>query len=180
MNPELVRYIRENRATYTREAISQRLLDAGHAAADVETAWRVVEEEIAREEVAAGVAPVGALQAPRAAAPARRSMPSSLRSPRFWGVLIAYVIAVYMISGVVAAVTADGPLEGVPGLIVFGLLWVVGLVGAISMRARDRITSSALLAGIIAIIFLPVALAFISIVIIAGICLVLIGAGRGI
>jgi len=42
MSDDLLQYIREHRATYTREALTAELVAAGHAAADVEAAWSQV------------------------------------------------------------------------------------------------------------------------------------------
>ena len=47
MNEELVQYIREHRATYTRETLTAQLVAAGHSAADVEAAWtQLVTEDV--------------------------------------------------------------------------------------------------------------------------------------
>jgi uncharacterized membrane protein len=42
---EIQAYIRQHRATYTREAITAQLQAAGHGAADIEAAWAAVELE---------------------------------------------------------------------------------------------------------------------------------------
>ncbi len=43
MNPEILRYIRSNRDTYTREAITRQLIAAGHDPAEIEQAWESIE-----------------------------------------------------------------------------------------------------------------------------------------
>ena len=43
MNPEILRYITANRDWYTREAITRRLIDAGHDPAEIEQAWELID-----------------------------------------------------------------------------------------------------------------------------------------
>jgi hypothetical protein len=46
MDPQIAGYIRANRGTYTRGAISQRLVEAGHDRAEIDAAWeRLAEQE---------------------------------------------------------------------------------------------------------------------------------------
>ena len=55
MENEIQAYIREHRAAYTREAITARLQEAGHGAADIEAAWAAIDAE----EAAAMPPPTG-------------------------------------------------------------------------------------------------------------------------
>ncbi len=45
MDPEVIRYITENREQYTREAIDAHLLTAGHSRAEIDAAWSRLGEE---------------------------------------------------------------------------------------------------------------------------------------
>lgn len=45
MDPRIADYIRANRGQYTREAITQQLVDAGHDRGAVEAAWTRLEDE---------------------------------------------------------------------------------------------------------------------------------------
>jgi hypothetical protein len=44
MVERIVEYIQLNRATYTRDAITQKLIDEGYNEHDIEAAWRIVED----------------------------------------------------------------------------------------------------------------------------------------
>ena len=46
MNQQILRYITDNRDTYTREVITRRLIDAGHDPAEIERAWESIEPRI--------------------------------------------------------------------------------------------------------------------------------------
>ena len=54
MNPEILEYIRANRARYNREAIIAQLVAAGHELGTVDDAWAAVSAEV---EAAAGPNP---------------------------------------------------------------------------------------------------------------------------
>ena len=43
MNPEILRYITANRNTYTREAITRQLIEAGHNPAEIQRTWESIE-----------------------------------------------------------------------------------------------------------------------------------------
>src|SRR6266508_4221530 len=60
MTDELERYIREHRATYTREALTKELIDAGHDPSAISAAWASVEAgDQSTGEPPPAVAPVG-------------------------------------------------------------------------------------------------------------------------
>jgi hypothetical protein len=80
MDPRIADYIRANRDRYTREAIRDQLIAAGHAPADVDRAW----EELSRPE--------SGWEMPNAA---------SARAPS--GGLAVYVYLIYLV-GLLAAV----------------------------------------------------------------------------
>ena len=46
MNQQILRYITDNRDTYTREVITRRLTEAGHDPAEIEQAWESIEPRI--------------------------------------------------------------------------------------------------------------------------------------
>jgi hypothetical protein len=57
MNQEIIEYIRANRDMYTREAINQELLDAGHSPEDIAAGWQALEEEDTLTQVQATTPP---------------------------------------------------------------------------------------------------------------------------
>ena len=129
MNPDIVRYIRENRPIYTREAIRQRLLEAGHAEADIDAAWAAVEAD-APSPPAPPAAPPGepsdapftpdqfrapaageptgdhaAVQAP-AAGPRQPRFPV-VNSPLFWVTLIGYILGMYIVAPLIGGALTE-------------------------------------------------------------------------
>jgi hypothetical protein len=46
MDPKVIRYITENRTQYTREAIDEHLLKAGHSRRDIDAAWSRLGDEV--------------------------------------------------------------------------------------------------------------------------------------
>jgi hypothetical protein len=173
MNPELLRYIQAHRATYTREAIRRRLLDAGYPAAEVDAALAAVE---------AGERPAPPPPGDPAAAPSGDTAPAepgahpSVRvanSPVFWLVLVGYTVGLYLLVWAIAVAASGVDDAGVIAALSFLGLWLAGLVGGLLLVRRNRPVGMALLLGFALAVGLPVLLAFVSIVIIAGICLVM-------
>jgi len=74
-DPDLIRYVRENRDRYTDDAIREQLLQAGHSPEEVGVAFTAAD----------GAAPVSG----GAAARSRGSWSATLRRPLFWVALIA-------------------------------------------------------------------------------------------
>jgi hypothetical protein len=202
VNPDLIRYIRDNRPIYTREAIRRRLIEAGHAEADVDAAWAAVEADapppptpVGPPPAAPPADPAGApsdalftpdqFRAPAAGAPigdaaAVQTPPASqgrprfpvLNSPLFWVTLVGYILGMYIVAPLIGGALADLDDSGVVGGLLWLILWLGGLVAGVVLRRRNEPVALGLLLGFVLVVGLPIALGFIAIVIIAGICLV--------
>lgn len=185
MNPDLLRYIQENRATYTREAIRQRLIDAGYPAAEVDAAWTAVE---------AGEAPplppppspaqpdapaAGQPHAPVASQPAPADRPTlgqsfrTANSPAFWLTLIGYLGLMFLGLPILGVATDRGDDAAAAVGLTYLALWLAGLIGGLLLLRRNRPVGMALLLGFALVIGIPAALGFLAIVVIAGICAVM-------
>ena len=167
MNPDIIRYIQEQRGTYTREAIRQHLIDAGHAPEEVDAAWEAVESgqlppPPASDAVEVRPASIGQPAAAPGAPPARRLV----QSPVFWLTLVIFVILVYVLPFVVAGLLPGQ--AGEAGWSAFGLLWVGGLIGGILLLRANRAVGMGLVFGFVGVILLP----FVVVIILLGICIV--------
>ena len=169
MNPEIVQYILEHRDTYTREAIRQHLIDAGHAPEEVDAAW---------EEVEAGRLPAPPASEAVGARPASVGQPDTVpvppatrlvNSPAFWFTLIGFIIAVYALPFVLAAILPlPSGSRGITAGLTFGLLWLGGLVAALILARRNRPVAMGLALGFAGVFLLP----FTLVMVVLGICLV--------
>ena len=168
MNPELLAYIRQHRATYTREALRQRLLDAGYPADEIEAAWAAVDADDQPPTPPARTAAMGA--APAGADVA--DPPRARTSPAFWLTLFGYIGGLYIIVALVAGIASSVEDDGWIASLTFFVLWLAGLVGGLVMMGRNRPVGLGLVVGFAAAVGLPFLLGFILLVIILGICLV--------
>lgn len=100
MNPKIVEYIHTNRDRYTREAITDQLVAAGHDRADVDATWA---------ELAAA-----------------SSDPDRTIGPRFWRYFWIWVAATYIVT-FLAVVLATGMLTGGGGGGIVALIYAVAL-----------------------------------------------------
>ena len=157
MNPEIVQYILEHRGTYTREAIRQHLIDAGHSPAEVDAAWEAVESsqlpptppgEPSYE------APVAASQDPM---PARaRTDASMVRAPVFWLTLVGFVVVVYLSLVLFNTIIASA------------VIWLGGFIAAFILARRNRPVAMGLALGATVAFLLP----FVVVIILLGVCIV--------
>jgi hypothetical protein len=177
MNPDLLRYIEENRATYTREAIRQRLIDAGYPAAEVDAAWTAVEAG----EAPPLPPPPSPVQpdAPAASRPAPADRPTlgrsfrTANSPAFWLTLIGYLGLMFLGLPILGVATDRGDDAAAAVGLTYLALWLAGLIGGLLLLRRNRPVGMALLLGFALVIGIPAALGFLAIVVIAGICAVM-------
>lgn len=167
MNPEVVRYIVRYRGTYTREAITRALEGAGHPRAEIDAAWASVES---------GVLPPPPPGEPEPAAwevegetRERGLVRRGLSRPSFWVTFLGYIAALAAVPFLLGAL-------GTPeGGALFALAWLLGgLVAAIILVVRRRDSPVALALG--SALLLVAVLPFVLIVILAGICVVQLGA----
>ncbi len=159
-DPAIDRYIRANRATYNRAAVTEALLASGHPPADIEAAWADV--------LAADAQP--ALAVPLPTQSTRREV---LGSWRFWLTLCVAIVALIAVPPSLTAAFPDQPVGvGAGCVLVIGYLAAALILLGIG-KARD--VAYGLLWSIGAILSLTLAfalLAFILLVIVLGICLV--------
>jgi hypothetical protein len=133
MDPRIADFIRENRKRYTREAIRQQLVDAGHDPADVDAVWEMLH---APDPDEAGVAGEGFWG-------------------RFWLYLIGLNVAVFLLvvlstgalafGGVVLAIVLAIAL-GIGALISWGIVAATG-------PAKMGRTTAMVVGGVIPLVF---------------------------
>lgn len=172
MTPEIERYIRESRDRYTREAIERSLREAGHEQAAIDAAWAEVEREVA-PAAEANTAGVGADAAGVASTQLQSRRAQVLNDWRFWFTALVTAVIVGGVPWVLAAGLQDANAGIIFGLIATVVVVIAAVVLLIMHEVRavafGLLGGLALLVGIIAVLLL---LAFILIVIIAGVCLV--------
>ncbi|MDQ3328485.1 MAG: hypothetical protein M3506_08195 [Chloroflexota bacterium] len=145
MSQDIIQYIRTNRGTYTNEAISRSLLDAGHEPAAVEAAWWAVE---------AGQ---------NTPSPVRKS--KIRRTPSFWLTLLGYPTVLIALTAL-----ADYLIGATFASQVFVVgLGIAGVTALVLVIARRRI---AVAAGLAAALTLLVLVAIIAALSLAGVALV--------
>ncbi len=167
MNPEIVQYIREHRGTYTREAIRQHLIDAGHAPEEVDAAWEAVESgQLVAPPASDAVEVRPASVGQSAAAPGVPASRRLVQSPVFWLTLVIFIILVYVLPFIVAGVVPGQ--AGEAGWSAFALLWVGGLIGGLLLARSNRAVGMGLVFGFVGVILLP----FVVVIILLGICIV--------
>ena len=146
MNQQLLRYITANRDTYTREAITRRLIARGHDPAEIEQAWESIEP---RSE---GMLP---------------------RDRTFWRYFFIYVVVLYGLTFVVYALRLDPNAWG--GGMILMILGVFLLLGAVTslllVRARGAAARGAV-SGVLTAVLIP----FVPLVIIIGLCSMMVTA----
>jgi hypothetical protein len=134
MDPRIADYIRQHRDRYTRDAIRQRLTEAGYDPPDIDATWAAIEAE--------------------------RRDSGTTGSPRFWRYFWVWVAATYLLAFVVV-VTATGLLTR-GGMTLAALVYAValgiallaawGIVAATRPAQRSRSTALAI-GGVIPLVF---------------------------
>jgi hypothetical protein len=160
-DPAIALYIRENRGTYTRPAITDALLASGHDRADIDATW----------------AAIAAAEAPPPPSPEVRSRRNAiLGSWRLWVTAVLAFIAVVVLPTILTIAIPDQPIGvGMSCVLMIGFV-AAGLIMLGIGKARD--VAYGLFAGVGALFALAAILAllgFILLVIIFGICLVVLG-----
>jgi hypothetical protein len=133
MDPRIADFIRDNRKRYTREAIRQQLVDAGHNPADIDATWEMLHAPDPDEAAVAGQGFWG----------------------RFWLYLIGLNVAVFLLvvlstgalafGGVVLAIVLAIAL-GIGALISWGIVAATG-------PAKMGRTTAMVIGGVIPLIF---------------------------
>ncbi len=152
MDPELTRYITENRERYTREAIDAHLLRAGHTQAEIDAAWSGLSQE----------------------------RPTDSEDRIFWLSFLGSVTAMYGITFLVYAasfyeVAAPGPpaVESPSGFVsaTFLIALLVAAALSITLVRQNRSAAAGTASGLLSALVIP----FVFLVIVAGVCTTLTG-----
>ena len=130
MDSEILRYIREHRDTYTRDAIVQHLLAAGHPAEEIDAAWRQTVE--AKDE--------------SPASQSGRSVEFTLR--RFLAALAIYVVGLLVVTNLL------NWLDLFLGAIFYCLAVAVGILYPIFRHKTDEAAAIGVLCGLAIVILL--------------------------
>ncbi|MBI3968150.1 MAG: hypothetical protein HY329_21140 [Chloroflexi bacterium] len=185
MNPDLVRYILENRDTYTHSAIVERLTAAGYWLSEIEAAWQAVESgavDLASLETSASptavqppVIPDDPLASPPASSPSATPQsgappsggpprrPSVAREPLFWATYVGYLVGFALL----LYLSSYDDSGGVACLV--GLIGLIGpIVAAVIIRQRIPAITLGLAYGLVTAIVVP----FVVLFILAGVCIV--------
>jgi hypothetical protein len=126
-------YIRENRHTYTREAINKQLLDKGHAPSDIVKAWETIQlsEEVYGSRIGG------------------RNVAGQ---PLFWAVVIGFVVASYSMPALLGAFLSN---ESSVSLVIFLVIIGAGLIAGFTFREYNRPVGTGFLVGAVIAIALP-------------------------
>ncbi|HYO50792.1 MAG TPA: hypothetical protein VEW94_13150 [Chloroflexia bacterium] len=174
MNQNIPNYIRQNRDTYTREAIDRALVDAGYDPVEVQAAWAAIESE---QAIPAPPGEEGTQGQPKSrwgddtlAERPRRKVAST---GQFWLTLGGFIVASYIVTGLLWWITDPIPYDS-RGAFAFipcafyGLLQLGALIAGIAFFNRNPPVAYGFLFGLLTVnILLP----FIGFFILFGICL---------
>ena len=136
MDPRIADFIAKNQGKYTREAIRQQLIDAGHDPADIDATWAILDTPDPEQ---AGLAGEGFW-------------------PRFFLFLVGLNVAVFLLvalsTGMLEALTTGGgALAGVFAVALgIGALLAWGIVAAVGPAKLGR-TTAIVVGGVIPIVF---------------------------
>jgi hypothetical protein len=174
MNQNIPRYIRQNRDTYTREAIDRALVDGGYDPGEIQAAWAAIESEQAiptppGEEGAPGQ-PSSRWGDDTIAEPRRRSVVSTWQ---FWLTLGGFIAASYGVTALLWWIILQIPYENrgdfdVVPLAFYGVLQLGALIAGIAFFNRNPPVAYGFLFGLLIVnILLP----FVIFFILLGFCL---------
>ncbi len=129
MDPRIADFIRDNRRRYTREAIRQQLIDAGHEPAEIDATW-------------------AALDAPDPDATAGEGFWG-----RFWLFLVGVNVAVFLLVFLATGMVNSSVLAVVLGVaLCIGALMAWGIVAATGPTHMGR-TTAMVIGGVIPLVF---------------------------
>ncbi|HYP42064.1 MAG TPA: hypothetical protein VEX13_17040 [Chloroflexia bacterium] len=174
MNQNIPKYIRQNRDTYTREAIDRALVDGGYDPAEIQAAWTAIESEQAIPtppgEGRVPGQPTSRWGDDTIAEPRRRSVAST---GQFWLTLGGFIAASYVVTGflwwIILQIPYDsrGGFDAMP-LAFYGVLQLGALIAGIAFFNRNPPVAYGFLFGLLTVnILLP----FVAFFILLGICL---------
>jgi len=142
MSEDILKYIRANWSTYSREAITAELLKQGYSQEDIDNAWKTLSSE--------GSIPV--------------------KRWDFWLALLAFYPGVQVVVGLLSLLikASAGGSNTISFVIVsFPVATTIGLLVSVYLWQKKPVVAKGLLAGVILSFVIP----FVPIFIILGICL---------
>ena len=137
MDPEIVQYIRDHRDTYTRKAITQHLLDAGHTQEAIDAAWRQTVE-------------AGQQETPVASTYQGTTTETQpiLKQGRFWLAMFGYIVGLLLITNLLNVMNIFF------GLLFYAVALLVGLIYPLVRFQKDRAVATGILCGLAVIVVL--------------------------
>jgi hypothetical protein len=177
MNEDLVRYIEQNRDTYTREAIIKQLLDSGYSSVEVGAAWKEVDARHAPAAPPFAAGDTGDIPTPPSSgwgdnAPVPVQQKPVVAMPAFWAVLVFFIAISYGPLAILFYINSSNPeissQLATVGLVLFGAIQVAGLVGGAMVLRTNRARGMGFLVGVVTtVVVLPCVVFFV----ILGTCL---------
>ena len=152
MNPEILRYITANRNTYTREAITRQLIEAGHNPAEIQRTWESIEVQ---------------------------RIDRLTRDRTFWRYFTLGVAVVYGLTFLVYALRLRDEALGDEAFAniwstIFGVCLLLGAWTSILVVRSSTMVATAVAKGAVSGLLIAVLIVFVPLVIIAGLCSVLL------
>lgn len=164
-NPNLIQYIEQHRAQYTREAIDKQLLDAGYSRADIDAAWNEIEAGATGEQA---VPPPAVTQSSQQLPPTQQRR--LLATPVFWLGLFGVLVLQYGIAALFfpAINYENGSSVFVPivGVLTCGVPIALLIAGSLLLKSNRPLALGLLYGLLIFDVIIP----FIGAIIIFGIC----------
>lgn len=170
-NPNLIQYIEQNRAQYTRAAIDKQLLDAGYSQADIDAAWK----EIEAREANTPVVPPPQAQAPQPAVVPPTQPRRLLTMPIFWLGLFGVLVLQYGVAALFIPATSyeNGNSVFVPiaGVLTCGVPIALLIAGSLLLRSNRPLALGLLYGLLVFDVIIP----FVGSIILFGICVTSLG-----
>lgn len=156
MNEKLVNYIRANKGTYTRLALTKQLLEQGYSASDIDEAWDALEEEAATKNL------------PQDNLPQRSVWGMS----DYWFAALGFFLGIPVVIGIISRIFRYSSNYDAFGfsftLAVFLIIaaLIACVIGIVVLWNTNRAVSRGLLFGFVLFLIPP----FVGLIIILGIC----------
>lgn len=170
MNEDLIRYIEQNRDTYTREAINKQLLDAGYQSVEIGAAWKEVDARHAPLPLPPPPPPApfasgdtDDIPAPPSSgwgdnAPVPAPQKPVVAMPAFWGVLAVFILVSYVPLGILFYVSSNNPeissQLATVGLVLFSAIQLAGLIGGAMVLRVNKARGMGFLVGVVTVVVL--------------------------
>ncbi len=165
-NPEIVRYIRENREMYTREAIDRNLTEAGHSEPDIAAAWQDAESADTPTPQAVDRWGEPLHQSPQSQGRERRRGEKVFTTLAYWASFLGFVVGIVALTALLSYFIPEA------AAIFFLLALLGGFIACVLLLRKNQPVAFGLASALVVVFLLP----FLAIVIFAGICIAQLGA----